>query len=56
MPGRKPQLPEPFTIEKLVAMMDGRIWADSRPGEGSRFWFRLPRARDEAQAASAAPA
>ena len=22
VPGRKPQLPEPFTIEKLVAMMD----------------------------------
>ena len=22
MPGRKPQLPEPFTIEKLVALMD----------------------------------
>ena len=22
VPGRKPQLPEPFTIEKLVALMD----------------------------------
>ena len=29
---------------RLVAMMGGRIWAESEPGHGSRFIFRLPAA------------
>ena len=36
---------------RLVELMDGRIWAESTPGEGSRFQFviRLPDAGDAAR-------
>ncbi len=37
--------------KRLTELMGGTIGADSRPGEGSRFWFELPFARgSEAQA------
>ena len=39
VPGRKPQLPEPFTIEKLVPLMDDRVsiasWWCRRRGQAT---------------------
>ena len=37
--------------KRLVELMDGRIWAESAPGEGSRFYFviRLPDAGEAAR-------
>ncbi|MHB0915642.1 MAG: sensor histidine kinase [Thermoleophilia bacterium] len=36
-----------FVSRRLVEEMGGEIWADSTPGEGSSFHFRLPEARPE---------
>jgi PAS domain S-box-containing protein len=39
-----------FIAQGLVTAMGGRIWVDSREGEGSQFVFELPLARVGAQA------
>ncbi len=36
---------------KIVAMHGGRIWCESREGEGATFHFTLPKAADEVRAA-----
>lgn len=28
-------------VKELVSLMDGRVWLDSAPGEGSQFWVEL---------------
>jgi two-component system phosphate regulon sensor histidine kinase PhoR len=38
-------------VREIVEAHGGMVGVDSRPGQGSRFWFRVPRARDEAPAA-----
>ncbi|HBL17223.1 MAG: hypothetical protein A2X36_00980 [Elusimicrobia bacterium GWA2_69_24] len=38
---------------RLVGLMGGEIGAESRPGRGSRFWFRLPLGRSAPVAAPA---
>jgi CheY-like chemotaxis protein len=42
---------------QLVELMDGRLWLESEPGQGSRFYFvaRFGRHADEAGAAAQAP-
>jgi signal transduction histidine kinase/CheY-like chemotaxis protein len=40
--------------KRLVELMDGRLWGDSRPGEGSTFTLELPLRVAEAHAVPAA--
>jgi PAS domain S-box-containing protein len=35
-----------YICRELVERMGGRIWAESRPGEGASFYFELPLARE----------
>jgi PAS domain S-box-containing protein len=42
--------------QRIVERYDGRIWVESKPGQGSRFCFWLPATADQGVAASAATA
>lgn len=33
------------TVRRIVHKLGGRLWVESEPGEGSRFYFELPMAR-----------
>jgi signal transduction histidine kinase len=35
-----------YICRELIERMSGRIWAESRPGSGSSFYFELPLARE----------
>ncbi len=37
-----------YIARKLIEAQGGRIWAESKPGEGSRFSFTLPLAPGQA--------
>ncbi len=38
-----------YIAREMIELHDGRIWMDSRPGEGSTFCFALPKATREGQ-------
>ncbi|TVR47664.1 MAG: histidine kinase [Puniceicoccaceae bacterium] len=43
-------------VKHIVQLHHGRVWAESRPGEGCRIAFALPLAKEAAAAGAAAPA
>jgi len=32
-----------YFVRTVIEQGGGRIWVDSEPGQGSRFWFTVPR-------------
>ncbi len=42
-------------VREIVEAHGGMVGVESRPGQGSRFWFRLPRADELPAAAAATP-
>lgn len=43
------------TVQRIVCLHGGRIWAKSAPGQGASFWFTLGRPPAAAPAAAQAP-